>query len=197
MIKAIASDLDGTITNLKEAHYLALNKALYYLDYDIIPIDIHLNELDGLSTKQKLTQLGYNSEQINMVNELKQQITQKLIQECVRPIPHITQTLTYLASMYPIVLTSNAVFDTCRVVLEKMEIIQYFTSIFSNQSVKEKKPHPEIYLKAAALFNCEPSEVLAIEDHGVGIKSAMDAGCTVFKVNGPQDVTINNVLKYL
>lgn len=197
MIKVIAADLDGTLVNLKEAHYMALNKALYNLGYDIIPVDIHLNKLDGLSTKQKLTILGCDPEQINLINELKQEETQCLIQEYVRPVSHISQTLAYLASMCPIVLTSNAIFDTCRAVLEKMEIIQYFTSIFSNESVKGKKPSPEIYLKAAALFNCKPNEVLVLEDNHFGIKSALDAGCTVYQVKGPQDVTIYKISKYL
>jgi len=48
--------------------------------------------------------------------------------------------------------------------------------------VTRGKPHPEPYLKAAALLGVEPQHCLAVEDSNTGARSAEAAGCTVLVV---------------
>mgnify|MGYP001312234965 CR=1 FL=1 len=51
-----------------------------------------------------------------------------------------------------------------------------FSAIISGEEVKEKKPSPEIYLKAAERIGIAPERCIVVEDAVNGIKSAQAAG---------------------
>lgn len=51
-----------------------------------------------------------------------------------------------------------------------------FSAIISGEDVVEKKPSPEIYLKAAAMLGIHPSDCVVVEDAINGIKAARAAG---------------------
>jgi HAD superfamily hydrolase (TIGR01509 family) len=57
-----------------------------------------------------------------------------------------------------------------------------FTAVVTGDAVSRGKPHPEPYLKAAALLDVHPSRCLAVEDSNTGARSAVAAGCTVLVV---------------
>lgn len=52
----------------------------------------------------------------------------------------------------------------------------HFEHIVGGDQVAQSKPHPEIYLKAAALIAIEPCECLALEDSPAGARAALAAG---------------------
>jgi beta-phosphoglucomutase len=52
-----------------------------------------------------------------------------------------------------------------------------FNYIVNGLDVKNKKPSPDIYLKAAEKIGLEPYECLVVEDAVSGIKAAKAAGC--------------------
>lgn len=54
-----------------------------------------------------------------------------------------------------------------------------FDAVVTGDSVVHGKPHPEPYLKAAALLGVDPAQCVAIEDSGTGAASANAAGCQV------------------
>ena len=56
--------------------------------------------------------------------------------------------------------------------------MHYFEKIVSGEDVKEGKPAPDVYLKAAESFGVKPSECVAIEDSIMGMRSAKAAGFT-------------------
>ena len=57
-----------------------------------------------------------------------------------------------------------------------------FEAVVTGDAVSQGKPHPEPYLKAAALLGVDPASTLAIEDSNTGTRSAESAGCTVLVV---------------
>jgi len=57
-----------------------------------------------------------------------------------------------------------------------------FQVVITGDAVQQGKPHPEPYLKAAALLGVKPADTLAIEDSNTGARSAESAGCTVLVV---------------
>ncbi|NJK85813.1 MAG: HAD family phosphatase [Bacteroidales bacterium] len=52
-----------------------------------------------------------------------------------------------------------------------------FDALVNGLEVEHKKPHPEIYLKAAEKVGIQPSQCLVIEDAINGIVAAKSAGC--------------------
>ncbi len=57
-----------------------------------------------------------------------------------------------------------------------------FEVVVTGDTVSQGKPHPEPYLRAAALLGVDPSHTVAIEDSNTGARSAEAAGCTVVVV---------------
>lgn len=52
-------------------------------------------------------------------------------------------------------------------------------AVFAGDIVPRKKPAPDIYLKVLDDLSLDPSEVLVVEDSGIGVASAVAAGLTV------------------
>ncbi len=52
-----------------------------------------------------------------------------------------------------------------------------FHSIITGLDVENKKPFPDIYIKAANNLSLKPSECLVVEDAASGIKAGKSAGC--------------------
>ncbi len=54
-----------------------------------------------------------------------------------------------------------------------------FDAVVCGDEVRHTKPHPEPYLRAAALLGADPARCVAIEDSPAGVASAEAAGCPV------------------
>ena len=67
-------------------------------------------------------------------------------------------------------------------VLEAHGIDRYFDVIVSGTDVEKGKPHPEIYLKAAAKSGVIPERCAVFEDLPEGIQAGLSAGMRVYAV---------------
>jgi beta-phosphoglucomutase len=61
-------------------------------------------------------------------------------------------------------------------VLGTLKLGHYFQAIVSADDVARSKPHPETYLRAAALLNVDPSSCIVFEDSPKGVEAALNAG---------------------
>ncbi|WP_267966378.1 bifunctional mannitol-1-phosphate dehydrogenase/phosphatase [Hydrogenophaga sp. NFH-34] len=61
-------------------------------------------------------------------------------------------------------------------------VFKYFDLLVCGDEVMRGKPHPEIFLKAAAALNSEPARCFMFEDSENGVRSAADAGGVVILV---------------
>ena len=59
-----------------------------------------------------------------------------------------------------------------------------FQFILTSEDIVHGKPHPEVYLLAAARFGMEPSRLLVLEDSENGCRAALAAGAVVVAVPG-------------
>jgi HAD superfamily hydrolase (TIGR01509 family) len=66
--------------------------------------------------------------------------------------------------------------------LESTGLAGFLPDRVCGDEVEHSKPAPDIYLKAAGKLGWEPSRLLAIEDSGNGLRSALEAGCKVAHV---------------
>ena len=71
---------------------------------------------------------------------------------------------------------SAAILFNVDFVLDGLAIRPYIDAIVSADDVKESKPHPETFLKCAALLNVKPSDCLVFEDAPKGVEAAAAAG---------------------
>jgi len=59
--------------------------------------------------------------------------------------------------------------------LEAVGILTHFKAIVGGDQVRNSKPHPDIYLRAAQILGVRPTKCLALEDSENGVRSAADA----------------------
>jgi len=195
VIKAIIFDLDGVLVELKEAHFLALNRALEEVDYKyVISLDEHYSLYDGLPTKDKLKLLTENKglppEFYIQININKQKYTIDYIITTIERDDNLILVLEKLKKQgFQLAVASNSVRQTIYSVLVKKEIVKYIDVILSNQEVTLAKPNPEIYLQTFSKLGLKPKECLILEDSPYGLESANDSGGYVLKINEPHDVT--------
>ena len=61
-------------------------------------------------------------------------------------------------------------------VLKHLDIIDLFDAIVTSEDVKNQKPAPDIFLKAAKLINVSPENCRAYEDTDLGMAAIRAAG---------------------
>lgn len=199
MIKLIIFDLDGVLVDAKNIHYLTLNEALgskYEISWEE-----HLNKYDGLKTNEKLklltTSKGLPPSLYNEIWLKKQELTINELKK-ITPNDVLKNTIKELSHQkYKIAVCSNSIRKTILTVLSKLDIIEYFDYIVSNEDVNNSKPHPEMYWKTISYFGVLPEETLIIEDSPFGLLAANRSKSNVMRVETPNSVTIDNINKHI
>lgn len=199
MKKLIIFDLDGVLVAAKNIHYETLNKALgeeYEIDWNE-----HLSIYDGLKTSQKLKLLtekkGLSVLEHDRIWNDKQKFTLEKLNE-LKPNIELANCIKALSEKdYKLAVCSNSIRKTVLIILAKLDIIQYFDLILSNEDVTNSKPHPEIYWKAMSSLGCLPEETLIIEDSPYGLLAASRSKASVMRVASPADITYYNINKHL
>jgi HAD superfamily hydrolase (TIGR01509 family) len=74
-----------------------------------------------------------------------------------------------------------------RQVLERFGLSDYFSQIITGEDITLSKPHPEGYLKAAAMLQVPPSACVVVEDAPNGIKAAKRAGMDCIAITTSHD----------
>lgn len=195
MIKLIIFDLDGVLIDAKEIHYHALNRALTQTGNQPISRENHISKFDGLNTNAKLDILGIKNKKD--VFDLKQKYTTEEITK-LQSSGTIQGTLQRLKEEgYLLAVASNSIRDTIRLALYHTGLVKYIDFWYSNEDVKNTKPHPEIYLQCILRAGVSPKETLIIEDSYNGRLGAEQTGAYIMGVNSPKDIFYNNIKTHL
>lgn len=202
MIKLIIFDLDGVLCDSPDMHYKTFTDAYHSHTGIAISRKEHDFDLNGRSTRTKLKTLKSRDNLSDVVCEqiweTKQKLTFEYIEEIFSRDESKINTLKYLKeNNYKIACASNAIRLTILKILKKLEIIEFFDLILSNEDVKEPKPSAEIYLKAMLELGCNPSNTLIVEDSKVGYEGALLTKANVLRVINSKDLTLDKIIKKL
>ena len=87
-----------------------------------------------------------------------------------------------------LVLASSASMTNINRIFKRFDLDQFFKAKISGADLKASKPHPEIFIRAAALSGENRGSCMVIEDSTNGIIAAKEAGiyCVAFK--GPNAI---------
>jgi len=198
-IKAILFDMDGVLIEAKDWHYEALNKALNLFGMKISRYD-HLVTYDGLPTATKLEMLsleyGLPKELHDFINEIKQIYTVEMVHTLCKPRFHHEYALSRLKKEgYKVVVCSNSVINSVKVMMEKSSLISYLDFYLSAEEVSNPKPSPDIYQEAMRRLGLNPEECMIIEDNENGIKAAKTSGARLMEVSEVDEVNYMNIMQ--
>jgi HAD superfamily hydrolase (TIGR01509 family) len=193
-LKAMVFDMDGTMVNSMDSHFEAwLRLCLQYkpinldLDYEkgLCPENIKkvTNAYQGGSSEEFIKQL-FGDIPDNLIKHLEQERNNIFCQhlEDITEIEGLTRFLDATKTIPKAVATSSS-FVIVDKILAKFGINKYFNSVIDPSKVKNGKPAPDSFLKAAEVLEVSPEECLAFEDSKGGIRSAQKAGMQVVGIS--------------
>lgn len=76
----------------------------------------------------------------------------------------------------PMAIGTAAIRFNVDFILDGLNIRSYFKAIVTADDVTKSKPHPETFLKGAAIMGVEPTSCIVFEDSPKGVETAANAG---------------------
>ena len=179
MIKNIIFDFDGVIVDSEILVARAFSK--YLQSFNIIFSEKEFSIYAGKKTVQVIDEL---SEKFKIQDPKKffddiMNIANNIYSTDLRPVKGVKNFLEN--NTRKIFIGSNSIKKRILVGLKKTQLDHFFLDdkIFSFDSVKSPKPHPDIYLEAVNTHNLNKSETIIVEDSPVGVQSGVAAGIKV------------------
>jgi beta-phosphoglucomutase len=195
-------DLDGVIVDTAGYHYLAWKKLADQLG---IEFDEEQNEkFKGVSRKRcleillELGKLEVSQEQFEawLVKKNEDYLSYIDKMDTSEILPDVTKVLDYLkAREIPMALGSAS--KNAKPILEKVQLLQYFTTVVDGNEVSKAKPDPEVFLIAARNLGVDAGSCVVFEDAVAGVEAARRAGMTSVGIGdreilGAADYTFND-----
>lgn len=189
--QAVLFDMDGTLINSEPYWLIAETELMAEFGYQWQLSD-QSHCLGGPLPKvgQYMSDLAGGAEDWEFfMNSLVHRVTDKF-HEGLDFMPGALELLEDLhAHSIPLALVSASPRSLVQAALDSLPH-GYFQLSISNDDVMNTKPHPESYLKAAALLKVEISESLVLEDSITGVTSGVASGAKVLAI--PHLVTIES-----
>ena len=197
MKKAIIFDMDGVLIDSQPLHFevdmLVLKQFGYPAKLKEVEKYAGMSNADRWAKYKKDYMLqATETELINAhVLALKNLFGSK---EDLKPIHGIVPLLNMLKeSELKMSVASSSSYDFVHMVLDKLQIAEYFDIVVSGEDMQKSKPAPDIFLATVEKHGCSVEECVVIEDSQNGVLAAKTANikCVGYinKTSGEQDIT--------
>ncbi len=116
-------------------------------------------------------------EETRRLSEEVEAMFRKAFRPYARPLPGLDRLIREIhAAGIPMAVASSAISKNIEFAVDALGYRKYFRHLVSGDEVRQPKPDPEIYLKAAAKLGVKPEEAVAFEDSFPGIEAVVRAG---------------------
>jgi len=193
-VKACLFDLDGVIVDTAVYHFQAWRRLANELGFDFTE---HQNEqLKGISRMESL-ELILNWGGVTLTAEEKEAWATKknqwyldLVMQMTpnEVLPGVPEFLTSLrANGIKIALGSAS--KNSKLILERIEMLDYFDAIIDGNNITKGKPDPQVFLMGAEATGAQPSECVVFEDAVAGVQAAKAGGMKAVGVGSADIMT--------
>ncbi len=191
MISALIFDLDGTIANTEPLHYEAWRDTLLACGVSEFPFETFLNYVGTCNEKVAGDYIASHNmgKSLTEVVVAKQTRYMELIPK-IKLCKGAKKTILHFSGQFKLAVASSSHEKEVREILRVHDLLEHFQAILCGDMVKNKKPNPEIYLKAAAALEINPENCMAFEDSGPGLNGAKNANMTAIAI--PNEFTIDH-----
>ena len=177
---ALIFDLNGTIINDMEFHIRAWTEILNAdLKAGLNPEEVK-SQMYGKNSELLIRVFGegrFTDDEMEYWSIEKEKRYQKTYKPHIQLINGLGD---FLKKAYengiPMGIGSAAIPFNIDFILDQLNIRKYFSAIVSADDVAVSKPHPETFLKAAALLHADPVDCIIFEDAPKGVEAAANAG---------------------
>ena len=187
MLKAVLFDMDGVIVDTEPLHRKA-----YFKMFEEVKIDVNEELYDSFTGQATLPICRTLCEHFSLTDAPEHLVATK--RKHFKYLFENDTSLDLLDGVYDLiknyyendltlVLASSASMPNINRIFDRFDLNKYFKAKISGADLKASKPHPEIFIKAAALAGQPTENCMVIEDSTNGIKAAKAANiyCVGFK----------------
>ena len=180
MLKAVIFDMDGVIVDSEPLHHKAYQKM--FLDFNLDVSAKLYESFTGQATlaicQRLCDEFDFNLKADKLVSKKRQHFNTLL--EEAQDFELISGVLDLIEDYYKagltLILGSSASMQNINRIFRRFDLDKYFKTKFSGADLKASKPHPEIFIKAAAASGFLKKNCFVIEDSTNGILAAKTAG---------------------
>ncbi len=179
-IKACIFDLDGVIVDTAKYHYLAWSELAENLGFSFS--EQQNEQLKGVSRVESL-EILLKIGKLHFDEKTKIQLADKKNKRYVEFISQMTPdeilpgVIDFLNELkrHNIKTALGSASKNARMILEKIDMLNYFDAVIDGTKVSKAKPAPEVFLKGAEALNIAPENCVVFEDAFAGIDAAKNA----------------------
>lgn len=187
-LKAVLFDMDGVIVDTEPIH-----KKAYFKMFESFGADVDeelYSTFAGASTRKVcntvIDRFGLK-DPVEKLEEVKRTLFKEYFYNDSEfdMVPGVSELIAhYYGNNIKMVLATSASHATIDMVFERFDLKPFFNDVISGTDLKESKPNPEIFLKAAKLSGESAEQCMVIEDSTNGITAAHRAGIFCAGYNG-------------
>jgi beta-phosphoglucomutase len=190
MIKGVLFDMDGVLVDSEPFICEAAILMFSELGLKVLPGDFH--PFVGMGENRYIGGVAENyglTVDIDQVKARTYEIYGKIVRGKLSPLPGAHEFVSKCRNRgLKLALATSA--DKIKMDVNLKEIglsHDSFHSIVTGLDVENKKPFPDIYIKAANNIGLKPQECLVVEDAVSGIRAGIAAGCRCLAVTSSFD----------
>jgi beta-phosphoglucomutase family hydrolase len=183
--RAVLWDVDGTLIDSGEYHWLAWREAMaaenFTLSRELFAASFGWRN-DAILRDWLGAELS--DAEIARIGDLKEARYRDLMREGgVQPLPGVRRWLAQLhAAGWQQAVASSAPRLNVEAILESLEIAHFFEAISSAEDVQRGKPDPQVFLVAAQKLSVPPQRCVVVEDAPAGVEGGRRAGMSTVGV---------------
>jgi sugar-phosphatase len=187
-IQAVILDMDGILID-SERHWQLTERAIF-AELGIDLTDELLVETRGLRTEEMVAHWSARfSLDGKDPRELMEDYDRRMVETMNREVP-LMEGARELIGMFrelqlPLALATCSTMDHVDAVMDKHKLRDSFDLLVSAAVDMPGKPHPEVFLKTAALLETDPTRCLVFEDSFNGLVAAKAARMKVVAMPDP------------
>ncbi|MFV0444572.1 MAG: HAD family hydrolase [Planctomycetaceae bacterium] len=183
-IRAVTFDLDGTMFNT-ELVFQASGTALLKRRGIVPPPELWQRMMGRRAEEafQAMIDVCGLTESIPELQVESEELFFDLLDSILQPMPGLLTLLDQIESRgLPMAIATSSARPYVSMLLQRFQMQDRFRFTKTAEDVTRGKPHPEIYLSAAAEHGVAPEHMLVLEDSEAGTRSAAAAGAHVISI---------------
>lgn len=176
---AVIFDMDGVLVISNPAHFKA------WQDFSresgiVITEEMFRREFSGRKNEEALEALfpgRFSEDERAELSRRKEALYRERYVPVLQPVPGVQDLVRDLARhRVALALATSGPPENVGAILHHLGLVGAFDVVVTGQDVKEAKPNPAIFLKAAEALGVSPARAVVVEDSLPGVRAAVAAG---------------------
>lgn len=182
---AVIFDMDGVIAHTNPYHAKAFEAFFdkYQIPYSDEEFEKHMYGKHNSYIFTHFFKRPIVGNELLSLEQEKEGLFREIYKLEAKPIPYLPDFLSNLKDHHvKLGVATSAPRANMDLILDAINIRDFFQSTLGSENVQLHKPHPEVYLKSAQNLDIDPNHCFVFEDSFSGVTAGLNANMNVIGV---------------